>query len=241
MSVETVQFSFVVLTFNSARYIGRCLSALAETVSALGVTAELFIIDNGSRDDTRALIREFALPAELELTLIEFEYNTGTTFSRNQALAKVRGDYIVVLDSDAYLNAEALNGLREFLQVNPDCGMAVPRLTYPDGRWQMSTDEFPGVLRKVQRFFFLKDIEAREVQNLVSGKVDYAISACWVMPAAVVKQVGLDVLGPKRSGKHFLAEIFVGRASQHIDQEIPIEQIDAHAGQAFAPFTFDSL
>ncbi len=191
MPAKQVEFSFIVLTFNSARYISQCLAALAETVSTLGASAELFIIDNGSVDETRSLIREFVLPEAVALKLIEFDHNTGTTYSRNQALAQATGEYVVVLDSDAYLNAAALQGLRGFLRDNPGCGMAVPRLTYPDGRWQMSTDVFPGLLRKIQRFLFLKDIEAKQGENLASGAVDYAISACWVMPARAVEAVGL--------------------------------------------------
>ena len=167
------------------------MTSLAETVTALGTHAELFIIDNGSQDGTRSLIRGFDFPENLRLHLIEFDHNTGTTFSRNQALAKASGRFVVVLDSDAYLNAEALQGLQRFLQDNPQCGMAVPRLTYPDGRWQMSTDQFPGVLRKIQRFFFLKDIEAKQGEHLTGGAVDYAISACWVIPSTVVEAVGL--------------------------------------------------
>ena len=187
---ETVRFSFIVLTFNSARYIGQCLEALGETVVGCNARAELFVIDNGSQDATREIIRNFQGPDALQLSLIEFEHNTGTTYSRNQGLARASGEFIVVLDSDAYINAAALTGLCDYLAQNPRCGMAVPQLVYPDGRWQMSTDVFPGLLRKIQRFFFLKDIEAKQGSMLASETVDYAISACWVMPASVVQAVG---------------------------------------------------
>jgi GT2 family glycosyltransferase len=49
---------------------------------------------------------------------------------------------------------------------------------------------FPTVARKVQRYFALRSLEQREPPT-ASGRVDYAISACWLLSARAVQATGL--------------------------------------------------
>lgn len=185
-------YSVIILTFNSERCIRRCLESLIESFRALNATADVFVIDNGSRDGTKATIASIEFPDSVELHLIEFDHNTGTTFSRNQGLRQVTGRYVIVMDSDAYTNAETVDGIAGYLDAHPECGLAVPKLTYADGRFQLSTDVFPTLARKAQRFFFLKAMEQREMPDMAApSPVDYAISAFWMLPRAVVDKVGL--------------------------------------------------
>lgn len=184
-------YSVIILTFNSQRCIARCLESLKDSFQTLGATAEVFVIDNGSHDETKSVIRGIIFPEQIELKLIEFDHNTGTTFSRNQGLRQATGRYVVVMDSDAYTNAATLGGVAGYLDAHPECGLAVPKLTYADGRFQLSTDVFPTLARKAQRFFFLKAMEQREVPDLAApSSVDYAISAFWMLPRTVVEKVG---------------------------------------------------
>jgi GT2 family glycosyltransferase len=185
-------YSVVILTFNSERCIARCLDSLAASFQALGASAEIFVIDNGSRDGTKAAIAGVRFPAGVQLRLIEFDHNTGTTYSRNQGLKQASGRYVIVMDSDAYTNADTLGGVATYLDTHPECGLAVPKLTYADGRFQLSTDVFPTLVRKAQRFLFLKTMEQREMPDMSAPSLaDYAISAFWMLPRAVLEKVGL--------------------------------------------------
>lgn len=189
--VRGIEYSFIILTFNSERYISQCLQSLNETADAINRAIEVFIVDNGSADQTRTIIERHIFNPLITFHFIKYADNTGTTFSRNQGLKKAVGNYIVVMDSDAYMNPETLLGMTNYLNEHPQCGMAVPLLTYPDGRFQLSTDQFPTFVRKVQRYFYLKEIEKAAVEENTDRDVDYAISACWVMPKSVVDTVGL--------------------------------------------------
>lgn len=187
-----MDISIVILTFNSARYIERCLNDLITALEEAHKEYEIFVIDNGSRDGSPALVENVKERRAANIQLIAFDHNTGTTFSRNQGLARATGEYIVILDSDAYVNASALSYLCNYLAIHKNCGLAVPKLTYPDGRFQLSTDQFPTFIRKLQRFLFLKKIESQnKAQKPDSGHVDYAISAFWMIPRRVVSQIGL--------------------------------------------------
>ncbi len=126
------------------------------------------------------------------------ERNTGTTYSRNLALKQAQGRYLCVLDCDVEVLPGAIAQLIHTLEQDRHIGLAAPRLVYPNGNLQKSTDVFPTILTKVMRYFFLKLIGKRDherAKNLTyqqSGRseVDYAISAMWVFKREVLERVG---------------------------------------------------
>lgn len=186
----TMDVSAVVLSFNSSRYIETCVRSLVRSYSECGLRGDIWVVENGSVDGSVTLLK--ALQAEIgaSLNVIYLPHNTGTTRSRNLALRQVRGKAILILDSDAYMNSQALAGLLAYQRAHPEAGLVAPRLTYPDGRFQLSVDTFPTIARKVQRLLSLKSIEARE-PPAQEGPVDCAISACWLLSQPAVAATGL--------------------------------------------------
>jgi len=189
-----VDISVVILSFNSAKHIERCLSDLHVALQSLALNAEVFVVENGSSDDSLRRIEACKSQYGDALKIINLHKNTGTTYSRNQALKQATGKYVLVLDSDAYVNGIALNRLMNYLNENENVGLAVPKITYASGNFQLSCDKFPTLVGKAKRFLFLKKMEAKPselsaIQQPVD--VDYAISACWMLPKHVVDKVGL--------------------------------------------------
>jgi GT2 family glycosyltransferase len=190
--------STVILSYNSVKPIRRCLDELIDALSNFEGESEIFIVDNGSKDGSVELINEYANQYEKTqpelIKPILFEENTGTTFSRNAALKQAKGDYILVLDSDAYVNHKAIKTLIEYLKSHNEVGMAVPRLFYNSGNFQLSCDIFPTLIHKFKRFLFLKKMESKP-HTLQSTNtpvnVDYAISACWMLTRTAVDKTGL--------------------------------------------------
>lgn len=187
--MNTCKFSFIILSFNSERFIERCLSSIDDAISAMVVPAEVFVVENGSIDRSKEIVENYQFCECVTYEVIQFSSNRGTTFSRNVALKKASGSHIIILDSDAYINVEVLQELSEHLEKDKSCGLVVPRLIYPDGRFQLSVDRFPSITRKIQRYFFLKNIEAKSQADGIV-KVDYAISAFWMLPKSTVEKVG---------------------------------------------------
>jgi GT2 family glycosyltransferase len=186
--------SVVILSYNSAKSLSRCLDDLHRSLTQIGRAFEVFVVDNGSRDASREIIREQERRYDGALKPIYFEQNTGTTYSRNAALRKSTGQYILVLDSDAYVNADALRLLVEHLDANPATGIAVPRLFYGSGRFQLSTDRFPTLAHKLKRYLFLKKMEQNRnptADATAPMDVDYAISACWLIRRDAFEATGL--------------------------------------------------
>ena len=162
---------------------------MLESLESTGLLGEVWVVDNGSTDGSRESILRFA-EKHSNLSLISLQENQGTTVSRNQAIRKCAGRSILVLDSDAYITGEALSGLVTYLESNPSVGLVAPRLVFPDGRPQLSTDQFPTVLRKIERVLRLRQIE-RGLMCPEPGEVDYAISACWLFRRELIDAIGL--------------------------------------------------
>ncbi len=186
--------STVILSYNSAKPLQRCLEELLSSLAAFETHNEVFIVDNGSKDGSIELIKQYQNQYPEIIKPIFFKENTGTTFSRNAALKQVKGEYVLVLDSDAYVNYKALNSLISYLKSNESVGMAVPRLFYNSGNFQLSCDIFPTLIHKFKRFLFLKKMESQphQLQSIeVPTTVDYAISACWMLTSEAVNRTGL--------------------------------------------------
>lgn len=184
-----MKISAVILSFNSIKYLDKCIHDLVD--SLVDFEKEIFIVDNGSTDGSAEKIKE--LESEFaDVKGIFFHENTGTTYSRNSALKRATGDFILVLDSDAYVNREAVNRLTGYLANNKKCGIAAPKLTYLNGKYQKSTDQFPTLVSKFKRFFFLRKIEQNESALEIREKdVETVISAFWLFRKDVLDKVGL--------------------------------------------------
>jgi glycosyltransferase involved in cell wall biosynthesis len=91
----------IVPTFNRAALLRRTLaSVLAQTVAPL----EVLVADDGSTDDTPALLREFA-PRVVHLAL---PHRGMPAPARNAALARARGDWVAFVDDDDLWHADKL-------------------------------------------------------------------------------------------------------------------------------------
>lgn len=189
----TVDISFIILTWNSEKHISRCLDALFASMAGSPHTLEAFVIDNGSRDATVPIINTYSDRYGDSIIPILLEHNTGTTYSRNLGLRRASGEYIVVMDSDVQLKEGSIIGSIDTFKTTQGVGLVAPRLLYPDGTLQKSTDNFPTVQNKLFRLFFLKTIEVmsnKATPPLRLVEVDYAISALWVLSKTAFEKVG---------------------------------------------------
>jgi len=188
-----MEFSFVILSWNSREHLEKCLNSI-DCVLGDSREYEVFVVDNGSQDGSVELLKASEAQEMGRIKPIYLDHNTGTTYSRNLALKRCSGKYVVVLDSDVELHETTLDILIAQFDVQSQVGMVVPKLLYGSGRLQKSTDVFPTLARKIVRFLWLKKIEEQEAQEISSNEVsdvDYAISAFWVIPKVVIDRVGL--------------------------------------------------
>jgi GT2 family glycosyltransferase len=189
-----MDISVVILTWNSEKYIRKCMESLLEDLAEESLEYEIYIVDNGSKDSTLNILNMFKSRLPDSIECIVLSKNTGTTYSRNLALKRSRGRSIVVMDSDVEVVKGAIGRLVQMAENINSVGIVAPKIIYPSGALQKSTDRFPTMFTKMFRFLFLKHMEKRENMLCESEKprdVDYAISAMWLLKSEVLEKVGL--------------------------------------------------
>jgi CMP-N-acetylneuraminic acid synthetase len=84
---------------------------------------ELIIINDGSTDNTRVVLDQFCEHSKIR---IYHQKNHGLTRTNNRAIRMSRGEYIMRLDADDYLDENALLVLVNVLDNKPEVAMVYP-------------------------------------------------------------------------------------------------------------------
>jgi GT2 family glycosyltransferase len=69
----------------------------------------------------------------------------------NTGIGATSGDYVLFSNPDAVPEEGAVAALAAFMESHPQCGIAGPRITWPDGTWQPSRRRFPTVAGTIVR------------------------------------------------------------------------------------------
>jgi glycosyltransferase involved in cell wall biosynthesis len=138
--MKTPLVSVVIPVYNAARYIAEAIeSVYAQNYESL----EIIIVDDGSTDDTSAIIRSF------KNIRYVWQENQGVASARNTGITESKGELIAFLDADDYWAPGKLN-----IQVG--CLLMHPHLGYTLGRQRNFLE------RGIDRPFWLKEEHLRE-------------------------------------------------------------------------------
>lgn len=100
---QKITVSIIVPVYNSEKYIARCLDSI---VSQQG-NFEVVIVNDGSTDSTQKIIDEYA-QKHSNIKIITNKHNQGVSFSRNKGVEMSSSKYITFVDSDDWLEPNAL-------------------------------------------------------------------------------------------------------------------------------------
>jgi len=192
--------SFIILTWNSSSYIENCLKSYIHLLEENNTTAEFLIVDNGSIDNTPDIIMNEIVPrlsTGHTINVIRLDKNYGTTISRNIALKRSTGKYIIICDSDTQYYKGSLKAAFDFIETRNDVGLIAPLLLWPDGEPQSTIRKFPTLYSKGFRFIniFLKlPIKYSDIYEgfpwSEKKPVEVAASACWLLKREILDIVG---------------------------------------------------
>lgn len=99
MADQAVTLSLVVPAFNEADNLPRLLDRLASTLAELGESYEILIVDDGSSDETPALMRR-RVAADGRLRYLRLSRNFGHQVALSAGLDHARGEAVITLDAD---------------------------------------------------------------------------------------------------------------------------------------------
>ena len=116
----SVKVSIVVPNYNHARFLDeRMTSLLSQTFEDF----ELIVVDDGSTDDSRAIIEKYC--SDPRVRTLWFEANSGTVFRRwNDGASLATGDYLMFANADDACAPTLLETLVRVLDAQPNVGVA---------------------------------------------------------------------------------------------------------------------
>jgi GT2 family glycosyltransferase len=189
---EVPTISIIIVSYNTRKMTLDCLRALYTDLGDMA--AEVFLVDNASSDGSV----EAVVDAFPQVEVIANRENIGFGAANNQALARARGEFVLLLNSDAFLAPGALSALRAVLRREPEVAAVGPRLLNGDGSLQVSCYRFPSPARVWYENTWLSaafsehpDIgDYRRWQHDSERDVDWVIGACLLVRRSVYEQIG---------------------------------------------------
>jgi hypothetical protein len=162
------------------------------------VAFEVVVVDNGSQDGTREMVRK-VFPS---VVLVENPKNLGVAPARNQLLRKARGRYILSLDVDTTLFPNgAVETIVSTMDHHPEAAIGGPRLVYKDGSLQLSCRPFPSPMNILvegtflRKYFpssrFVKGYTLEDWDHGTLREVDWMYGAALAIRASVLEKIGL--------------------------------------------------
>lgn len=101
--------SVIVPFYNVEKYIDKCLNSLVnQTLEDI----EIIIVNDGSKDNSETIAREYASKYKNKIIYLEKE-NGGLSDARNYAIPYATGEYIAFLDSDDYVEVNMYEQMYE--------------------------------------------------------------------------------------------------------------------------------
>lgn len=196
--------SVIIVSYNTRDITLRCLKLLAESLFELKrcmkMSAEVIVVDNASTDGSAEAIKK-QYP---RVKLIEMRENTGFAKGNNVGMKKSLGDWILLLNSDVFLEKKTISESFEFAKNHQQADIIGCKLLNRDGSLQASYGYFPNLYRLGALMFFIdnlpvvrnffKSIHIREAGRYASPvKVDW-VTGAWVLLKRQVyeKTSGID-------------------------------------------------
>ncbi|HRJ44242.1 MAG: glycosyltransferase family 2 protein [Caldilineaceae bacterium] len=230
-----LKLTVVVVSYNVISLLRDCLESVAVSAAASAdwLAVEVVVVDNASGDGSPAMVAaDFP-----HVRLIASDANLGFTGGNNLALHALGfsspgneptdtpisspqsplpnrqspiPDFILLLNPDTLVKADALGQMATFLRDNPRVGAVGAHLSYGDGRFQHAAFRFPGLAQVVLDLLPLADLPGIRhflptlLNSPLNGRypaalwqgtdafpVDFVLGAALMVRGEAIRQVGL--------------------------------------------------
>ncbi len=141
--------SIVIVNYNTCEPLRRCLQSIQKEMGDLSI--EVIVVDNGSKDDSAAMVRQ-VMP---QATLIEPGHNTWFSGGNNLGFQQAKGDFIYILNADTRLQPNGLQTMLAYLKTHPKVGAVTCRMEYPEGGLQQTCSRVPTFIDLLLGYTFL--------------------------------------------------------------------------------------
>ena len=124
-----MKLSIVIVNYNVKYFLEQCLDSVFLAIK--NIKAEIIVVDNHSSDDSKKYLTSL-FPT---IKFIENKENVGFSKANNQAIARARGEYILLLNPDTVIGENSLTNICRFMDKNPQAGAVGVKMLDGYGRF----------------------------------------------------------------------------------------------------------
>ncbi|MCF6355618.1 MAG: glycosyltransferase [Candidatus Polarisedimenticolaceae bacterium] len=182
----------VIPVHNALDDVRQCFNSVEPTLLD---THRLVIVDDGSEDDTKAFLEEFAAKRTAYVTLIRHDVAKGYTKAANAGMRATKSDYVTLLNSDTIVPPLWLLKLIQCAEAAKEIGIvgpmsnaaswqSIPKIKEKDGSY--SVNPLPVGIT-------VSDIDLMCQRHLLPGfpRVQLVNGFCFCIKRAVIERIGL--------------------------------------------------
>jgi GT2 family glycosyltransferase len=150
--------SVVILSYNTREITDNCLAfvkkAQAYSHRVLKNKVDIILVDNNSSDGTIEMIQS----KYKDVLLLAQKENLGVTRGYNLGMKKATTPYILIINSDTYIEEKTLVQCLEYLMTNKKCDVVMARLTDAKGNFHPYAGHLPTPFRTIRWLLGLENV-----------------------------------------------------------------------------------
>jgi GT2 family glycosyltransferase len=182
--------SFIIVTHNSADFIGDCINSVSCQKSN-DITTEIILVDNASTDSTVEILRN-KFP---DILLKENRENVGFAAAVNQAVSYSNREYILLLNPDTIIKENFIEKIFSSMQKYPDASIVGVKLVDEKKKHHPSAWKKISLMTIFVEMFFPYNLSIKLVteQPVKPSRVQNVSGACMLIRRDVFKKLnGFD-------------------------------------------------
>ena len=160
---------------------------------------QVAIVDNASGDGSADTIAAWLAdqPAGTPVRLVRSEVNSGFSGGHNTGMAALKGEYYLILNSDALLRPGFFTAILDAADANPQAGLIAPQIETEEGEVQVSCFRFHSPWSELIRGAGSGPVTRILSRHVVAlpppvdpAQIEWASFACIMVRAKAVEQIG---------------------------------------------------
>lgn len=112
--MKKIVFSIIVPVYNVEKYLDECLNSI---LNQSFKDYEVIVVNDGSTDNSYEILKKYKKNEKIN---IYTQNNHGLSYTRNVGVKKAKGDYLVFIDSDDYIEKDYLLKISKVIDLKPE-------------------------------------------------------------------------------------------------------------------------
>ena len=127
MNHQKPQITVIIVNYKVKEYVANLLDSIRKAIHDIPI--QTIVVDNNSNDGSVNYLREL----NPDVTYIANKENVGFGKANNQAIAKAKGEYTLLINPDSIVSEDCLQVMKAYMDDNPDCAASGCKILNADG------------------------------------------------------------------------------------------------------------